>query len=149
MRPDEIFADIKLKFPEASQEDGTKAVVIPRESLPEFARYLKESALAFDNLHCVTATDRKERFEVVYIFYSLQKRHTVTVKVNLAPQDLKVESLAGLWRSADWLERETYDLLGITFLNHPDPRRILNPYDWKGHPLKKDYEHPNMVKKPR
>lgn len=149
MLPNEIFEFIKTKFPEAAQEEQTKAVVVPKETLATLVPHLKAPPLDFDNLHCITAVDKKERIELVYLFYSMSKRHNLTLKIYLSLDALRVESLAPFWKSANWLERETYDLFGVTFLNHPDLRRILNPDDWKGYPLRKDYTHPNIVAKPQ
>lgn len=149
MLQNEISAAIKAKFPEAQEEAGTGAVVIPKDALLKVAQYLRNEGLSFDNLHCVTAIDRKEKIEVVYIFYSLLKRHGLTLKVYLSPEDLNIASLASIWRSADWLERETYDMFGVVFSGHPDMRRILNPYDWEGYPLRKGYTHPELIPKPK
>ena len=149
MQPDEISGAIRAKFPAVTEEAGTRTLVTPRESLLDVARYLKVPPLALDNLHCITAIDRKEKIEVVYTLYSLCEHHGVTLKVSLSPQDLNVASLSGLWKSANWLEREVYDLFGIVFLGHPDLRRILNPYDWKAYPLRKDYSNPEFIAKPR
>ncbi len=149
MRADEILAIIKTKFPDAKEETGTNDIVIPKESLLEIAAYLKNPPLAFDNLHCITAVDRKEKIELVYILYSIGEHHSVTLKIYLALEDLNVASLSEVWKSANWLEREVYDLFGVVFLNHPDLRRILNPYDWKGFPLRKDYSCPELIVKPR
>jgi NADH-quinone oxidoreductase subunit C len=149
MRPDEIFVVIKARFTQAKEDAGTNNIIVPKESLLELAQYLKTHPLAFDNLHCITAVDRKEKIELVYILYSIRECHGVTLKVYLTPEDLNVASLSALWKSANWLEREVYDLFGITFLGHPDLRRILNPYDWKGYPLRKDYSNPELIPKPR
>ena len=149
MRPDEVFAVIRAKFSEAKEETGTNGIIIPKESLLEVSRYLKNPPLAFDNLHCITAIDRKEKMELVYTLYSIREHHGVTLKIYLTLEDLNVTSLSAVWKSANWLEREVYDLFGIIFLNHPDLRRILNPYDWKGYPLRKDYSHPEFIAKPR
>jgi len=149
MRQDEIFAAIKAKFPEAQEETGTGAVVIHKDELLKVARYLRDEPLSFDNLHCVTAIDRKEKIEMVYILYSMFKCHALTLKIYLSPEDLNIASLAPIWKSADWLERETYDMFGVVFSGHPDMRRILNPYDWKGYPLRKDYAHPGLIPKPK
>jgi NADH-quinone oxidoreductase subunit C len=149
MRPDEISGAIRAKFPVVTEEAGTHNIITPKESLLEVAQYLRDHPLAFDNLHCITGIDRKERIEVVYTLYSLGERHGVTLKVYLTPQDLNVASLSGLWKSANWLEREVYDLFGVIFPGHPDLRRILNPYDWKGYPLRKDYSNPELITKPR
>jgi len=149
MQPDEISGAIRAKFPAVTEEAGTRNLITPKESLLEVANYLRNPPLAFDNLHCITAIDRKEKVEVVYTLYSISEHHGVTLKVHLTPQDLNVASLSGLWKSANWLEREVYDLFGIIFLGHPDLRRILNPYDWKGYPLRKDYSNPELIAKPR
>ncbi len=149
MQQSEIFALISKNFPAAVQEDLTKAVVVPGNLLLGVMGYLKGGELLFDNLHCITAVDRLERIELVYMFYSFKIRHQLTLKIYLSPDDLEVESLTKFYRSADWFEREVYDLFGVRFLNHPDLRRILNPYDWKGYPLRKDYSHPDLIKKPR
>jgi NADH-quinone oxidoreductase subunit C len=79
--------------------------------------------------------------EVIYNLYSIPYNHHLTVKVMLDRAEPAVESLTAIWKTADWHEREAYDLLGIRFNNHPDLRRILLPEDWEGHPLRKDYEH--------
>lgn len=149
MQPSEIFALISKKFPGLSQEDLTQAVIIPKDQLLGVVDYLKGKELFFDNLHCLTAVDREERIELVYIFYSLKNRHQIILKIYLPRDNPQVESLTGFYRSADWFEREVYDLFGVRFLNHPDLRRILNPDDWQGYPLRKDYSHPDFIKKPR
>jgi NADH-quinone oxidoreductase subunit C len=149
MRPDEISVVIKARFPQVKEEAGTNGIIVPKESLLEVAQYLKNPPLVFDNLHCITAVDRKEKMELVYILYSIRERHGVTLKVYLTLEDLNVASLSAIWKSANWLEREVYDLFGIIFSDHPDLRRILNPYDWKGYPLRKDYSNPELIAKPR
>jgi NADH-quinone oxidoreductase subunit C len=149
MQPDEISGAIRAKFPAITEEAGTRNIITPKESLLEVARYVKSPPLALDNLHCITAIDRKERMELVYTLYSISEHHGLALKVHLTPQDLNVASLSGLWKSANWLEREVYDFFGINFLDHPDMRRILNPYDWKEYPLRKDYSNPDFVTKPR
>ncbi len=78
--------------------------------------------------------------EVVYTLYSIPFDHHLTLKVILDRKDPRVDSVANIWRGANWHEREAYDLYGIVFNNHPDPRRILLPADWVGFPMRKDYE---------
>ncbi|MDO8663147.1 MAG: NADH-quinone oxidoreductase subunit C [Candidatus Omnitrophota bacterium] len=148
MRQSKVFELIKLKFPQVSEEDLTKAVIVPQELLPAVANYLKGQDLSFDNLHCITAVDRLERIELVYIFYSFKNRQQAIVKVYLPIDAAEVESLTKFYRSADWFEREVYDLFGVKFLNHPNLARILNPQDWKGYPLRKNYTNPNLIRKP-
>ncbi len=149
MRQGEIYTAIISKFPEVKEESGTGSIIIPKESLTKIARYLTGQPLSLDNLHCITAIDRKDKIEVVYIFYSICERHGLTLKVHLTYDDPNIASLTDIWRSANWLERETYDLMGVNFMGHPDLRRILNPYDWKGYPLRKDYSNPEFKAKPR
>lgn len=124
-----------------------KHIDISKEFLLETARRLANEG--FDNLHCITAVDKNDAVELIYIFYSINTRTCVALKTLLAPSDLTVESLANMWKSADWLEREVYDLFGVKFLNHPNLKRILNPDDWNVHPLRKDFSRPDFVKKPR
>ena len=96
----------------------------------------------FVRLSTVTAVDRypaEPRFEVVYHLHSIERNERVRVKCRLGGQDPAIDSVASVWRSADWYEREVFDLFGIRFANHPDLRRIMMPDDWEGHPLRKDY----------
>ena len=98
--------------------------------------------LAFNFLIDVTAVDylgRSPRFEVVYQLFSLPHNHRLRVKIRLAEEDPWVHSLADLWKSANWLEREVWDMFGIRFTGHPDLRRILMYEEFVGHPLRKDY----------
>lgn len=131
----EAFGLIKLKVPDTSLEEKTRAIVIPREDILEAARCL--AGQGFDSLHNLTAVDNKDDVTLVYHFYSMKKRTGIVLKTRLLPDDLTVESVERFWRSADWLEREVYDLFGIKFLNHPNLKRILNPEEWTIHPLRK------------
>lgn len=140
---------VREKFPDAVVEERKAALVIRKESLLQVARYLKEGPFSFDNLHCVTAVDWKDKIEVVYLLYSFHHKYMLNLKVLLTMQDLTVESLYGLWKSANWLERETYDLFGVKFLNHPDLRRILNPDEWTDYPLRKDFDRPDFFRLPQ
>jgi NADH-quinone oxidoreductase subunit C len=129
-------------------------VSLPAESWPAAAVFLRDDpALSFTLLRCVTGLDYpdKRQMAVAYELMSFEAGHIFCVKV-FVPRDKPVApSVAHVWRAADWHERETYDLLGIDFTNHPDavsdhagthPRRILLPEDWVGHPLRKDYAFP-------
>ena len=96
----------------------------------------------FVRLSTVTAVDRypaEPRFEVVYHLHSPERNERLRLKCRLPGANPSVESVTSVWRSADWYEREVFDLFGIRFLNHPDLRRIMMPDDWEGHPLRKDY----------
>ncbi len=144
----QIVKVLNEKFPSAAAEDQPKWVMVKKESILTVANILKFD-LAFDNLHCVTAVDRRDKIEVVYHFYSFKNRFMLTLKTILPMNDLNLESLAHLWKSADWLERETYDLFGVKFLNHPDLRRILNPDEWTDYPLRKDFDRPDFYRLPQ
>jgi NADH-quinone oxidoreductase subunit C len=136
---------------------------IKAEGLPEIARFLRdEPDLRFDMLHCITAVDYFEsdakkaaqvawqpHVELIYHLSSMVHRHRLVLKINL-PRWLggvqgqlpEVASLSDVWRTAEWHEREVYDLMGVNFPGNPDLRRILCAEDWVGHPLRKDYEMP-------
>ncbi len=123
---------------------GDETIVIRRDGLPAAMRALREDPrLAFDFLSDITAVDywkeKQPRFEVVYHLLSLGKNHRLRVKVPVPEDDAEVDSLTPLWRGADWLEREVWDMFGIRFRGHPDLRRILLYEEFRGHPLRKDY----------
>jgi NADH-quinone oxidoreductase subunit C len=97
----------------------------------------------FVRLSTVTGVDRfpaEPRFEVVYHLHSLERNERLRVKCRLPGNAPSIETVTSVWRSANWYERETFDLFGIEFRNHPDLRRIMLPDDWEGHPLRKDYK---------
>jgi len=98
--------------------------------------------LKFERLTSVTAVDRypgEPRFEVVYHLQSVAAKQRLRLKARLSGQNPEIESAAGIYRSANWYEREVFDLYGVTFLHHPNMTRIMMPDDWEGHPLRKDY----------
>src|SRR5215471_5005601 len=110
--------------------------------LGEICRFLKDDpALYFDFLEDLTATDhpKENLIRVVYHFYSYRHRHLFIAKVELDRKDPQVDSLEPLWKAANWMEREVFDLFGVVFRGHSDLRRILMPDDWVGNPLRKDY----------
>ncbi len=138
-------------------------IEVAPDALPAVAEYLKtEPDLKFDMLNCISGVDYFEpdakkaaklpwqpHIEVVYHLSSITHKHTLVLKVILPrwkddqPGQLpEVPSVASIWRTADWHEREVYDLSGVWFRDHPDLRRILCPEDWEGHPLRRDYEMP-------
>ncbi len=115
-------------------------VAVTPEKLLDAAKFLQtESTLAFDSLSFLTAVDFKTHFEVVYYLVSTAHHHKVVLKVKVDRQRPELPSVTGVWPTADWEEREVYDLMGIRFLGHYNLRRILLPDDWEGHPLRKDY----------
>ena len=116
--------------------------VVKSERLVEIARFLKATpGLELDHCDVITGVDYPKRdvIEVVYHLFSYRHRHGIVVKVEADRANPVVPSVEGVWKAANWLERECYDLLGVTFTGHPDLRRILLPDDWQGWPLRKDY----------
>lgn len=122
---------------------GELTVTVPREHLRATAEFLRADAeLQFRFLSDVTGVDRfpvEPRFEVNYHLVSLEKRQALRVKVRAASNDPVVETVTAVWPTANWHEREVFDLFGVRFAGHPDLRRILMPVNWEGHPLRKDY----------
>jgi NADH-quinone oxidoreductase subunit C len=123
--------------------DLQTTVLVRRDDLLTVVRALRDRPdLRFALLAELTAVDywpREPRFEVVYLFVSIEHRFRLRLKVPLAADDAHVATVSGLWPAANWLEREVWDLFGIVFDDHPDPRRLLMPEDWEGYPLRKDY----------
>ena len=138
---------IQAQFPEhlidAREAFGELTLQLRREGIAEVCRFLRDDPdLDFDHLTDICSVDYpedEERFEVVYHFYSIRKRHRIRVKARLPEEDCTIDSLTGLWRGANFLEREVYDMMGIRFNHHPDLRRILLTDDFDGYPLRKDF----------
>jgi NADH-quinone oxidoreductase subunit C len=151
------------KISGANFENIDPWIEVTPDGIVDVCSYLRtEPSLGFDYLNSVTAVDYFEpdekkaakvawqpHIEVVYHLFSMKHKHSLVLKVMLPrwkgdePGELpEMPSVASVWRTADWHERECYDLLGIRFMGHPNLRRILCPEDWVGHPLRKDYEMP-------
>jgi NADH-quinone oxidoreductase subunit C len=140
----ELARELKERFGDRISETSTylgqNFIVTKPEAVIPVLEYLKLEA-DFDYLVDVTAVDwpkRAERFDLVYIVYSFARNERVRIKTYL-PDGFKPESSMGVHLTANWLEREVYDMFGIQFAGHPDLRRILMPDEWQGHPLRKDY----------
>jgi len=148
MDPTALIASLQEAVPGAQIEsvpsvDLQTTMYVSREDLPAVARALRDRPeLAFNLLAEITAVDfwpREPRFELVYILVSIPNRLRVRMKVRLSGADPHAPTMIGVWPAANWLEREVWDLFGISFEGHPDPRRLLMPEDWEGYPLRKDY----------
>ncbi len=146
LTPEQIHQRLTAKFGDAvgplSLPNRDPFCVFKADKLVEICRFLKtEPDLAFDFLQDETATDHPKEglIRVVYHFYSYQHRHMLVAKVELDRKNPEVDTVETLWKTANWFEREIYDLFGVTFRGHSDLRRIMMPYDWVGHPLRKDY----------
>jgi NADH-quinone oxidoreductase subunit C len=128
-------------------------IVVASEAILEVCEFLKEEeSLAFESLMCLSGVDYKgmkgesERIEVVYHLFSVKNRHQIVLKVRLPREAPAVSSVETVWAIANWHEREAYDMLGVEFRGHSDPRRILCPDDWVGFPLRKDYVQPETYR---
>jgi NADH-quinone oxidoreductase subunit C len=123
---------------------GELTVIVPAAHIVDVCKELKAGAATqFDFLADLCGADRgveeEPRFEVNYHLFSTRKHHRLRLKVLLNEDDAHVPTVTGVWRTANWHERETFDLFGIVFDGHPDLRRILLPDDWQGHALRKDF----------
>jgi NADH-quinone oxidoreductase subunit C len=149
MSPEEILAATRElggdRLRDGHVRFGEATVVVERDAAPAlFAEMRDRAELSFNLLSDLTVVDylgRVPRFEVVYHLYSLQHAHRLRVKVAAPEEEPWVHSLVDLWKAANWLEREAWDMFGIRFVGHPDPRRILMYEEFVGHPLRKDYPH--------
>lgn len=147
MSPDELSNAVREAAGDLAVETvverGEVSIVLEREGALGFFRKLRgEPGLDFDVLLDLTAVDylgRDPRFDVVYHFLSLGHNHRLRVKIRVPESDVRVHSLTSLWKSANWMEREAWDLFGVHFDGHPDLRRILMYEEFQGHPLRKDY----------
>lgn len=117
---------------------------ISSERINEVSLFLRDTdQLYFDYMTCLSGMDNgpeKKTMEVIYHLYSIPYNHSLVLKVETDRENPEVPTVSNVWRTADWHEREAYDMFGIKFSNHPDLRRILLPADWEGFPLRKDYE---------
>jgi NADH-quinone oxidoreductase subunit C len=143
-----LIASLQQAVPAAHLEsepsiDAQITIVAPQDAVAPVARALRDTPdLAFGLLAELTAADywpAEPRFELLYILVSLATRTRLRLKVRLPGSDPHVATVCGVWPAANWLEREVWDLFGIAFDGHPDPRRLLMPEDWTGFPLRKDY----------
>lgn len=141
---------LQRQFPDAVLEthaqNGDETAVLDPASWQEAARFLRDSPVAsmemLVDLTCVDFPDREPRFEVVVHLLSLSKGHRIRLKARVGREDgegAEIDSLSGLWGSANWAEREAFDMFGVRFVGHPDLRRILLYPEFVGHPLRKDY----------
>ena len=132
------------------ENSSPKSIQIESEDILQVMTFLHQTeGLYFDSLSCITGLDNgpeSGQMEVVYNLYSIPCDHHLAVKVLINRENPQTPSLTTIWKTADWQEREAYDMLGIEFSNHPDLRRILMPADWEGHPLRKDYKEPEFYR---
>lgn len=150
MEPSALTSSLSARFPDLVcdtsgqffqvqvQPDQWKTLALDLRNDPDFA---------FNFLFCLTCVDWKTHLTMVYHLRSTGHRHELVVKCNLDRENPEVESVASIWRTAEFHEREVFELFGVKFLNHPDLRKLILPDEWEGYPLRKDYEDPvNMIK---
>ena len=149
----QIHQILKEKFADAVLEEAADAVdpfiVVKPEVIEDLAYFCRDdSRLEFDLLSCISGVDYPERnvIEVIYCLDSTPNKHWLIVKVALPRDNAQVHTVENVWRTADWHERETYDLLGVNFQGHHNLIRILCAEDWVGYPLRKDYVMPESFR---
>jgi len=126
---------------ETKQAFGETTLIVDPARIVDLCRHLKDSE-KYVRLSGITAVDMhpaEPRFEVIYHLHSIEKNQRLRLKCLVSGTNPEIDSATGVWRSANWYEREVFDMFGIGFRNHPNLVRILMPIDWEGHPLRKDY----------
>jgi NADH-quinone oxidoreductase subunit C len=156
MSPEQVGAILREAFPtvDLRLSGGHPHALVPTAKWLAVARFLRDDPrLQFNVLRCLTGMDLLDEGKLACVYdlmhipldqptVLITTTSTFAVRVEVDRADPRVPSVAEVWPAAEWHEREAYDLVGILFENHPDPRRILLPDDWEGHPLRKDYEYP-------
>ncbi|CAN5699996.1 hypothetical protein BH11BAC1_BH11BAC1_30470 [soil metagenome] len=149
MNREELKIAITSLLPEAEFEETGEFlnVIVPFEKLLPFMTSIRNNAeFDMNYLFCLTCIDWKDHLLMVYHLLSRSLRHEFVVKAKLSNRENpQIESVAGIWKTANFHEREVFDLFGVKFLNHPDLRRIFLDDNWPGFPLRKDYVDENMI----
>lgn len=151
MTNEELKIQITELLPEATFDESGEWITLNMEpqSWLSFARQLRsDDALYFDYLFCLTCIDWKTHLTMVYHLSSTRYRHNMVVKTKLDRNKPEIETVSHIWRTAEFHEREVYEMFGVNFLNHPDLRLLILPDGWEGkNPLRKDFEDPiNMIR---
>lgn len=150
---EEIYQILKNKFQDSILEFKTDqptepVIIIQAMKIDKVCNFLSsENELQFNSLVNLSGVDeiKENKLSVYYHLESTNLRHKILLKVSTSRENPEVPSVVEIWQGANWHEREAYDMFGIIFINHPDLRRILMPYDWEaGYPLRKDYENPEF-----
>jgi NADH-quinone oxidoreductase subunit C len=151
MTTKEIFDSLKEKYSDAVTEIITGIPVeefinVSPDKVDEICLLLRDGdEYRFDSLSCLSGVDNNNgTLSAVYHLYSYEKHHKVCLKTTVSKDAPDIKSVSSVWLTANWHEREAFDMIGINFVGHADLRRILCPYDWEGYPLRKDYEVPEF-----
>lgn len=122
-------------------------VAVPEQSFKPFAQSLRHSRFEFDYLFCLTCVDWKTHLTMVYHLSSTNYRHSIVIKVQLDRNNPEIDTVSDIWRTAEFHEREVFELFGVKFRQHPDLRKLILTDDFEGYPLRKDFQDPvNMIK---
>ena len=147
----DIHNKLREQFPAAILDFKAAAVTEPwikiaPDRTKEIALFLRDTPeLQFDYLMCLSGVDNNDgTLSTVYHLFSVVHKHHLVLKAIVPKDNPQTQSVESVWKTANWHERDAYDLLGIIYSEHPDLRRILCPYDWEGHPLRKDYKLPEF-----
>ena len=146
MKANEIYQRVEGDY--SSKVTGFKSEVpepyfnVEPSAIVEIGRYLRDrDDLMFEVLSDLTAVDlpKEDKIQVVYHLHSYAQRHQIVLKADLPREKAQIQTMENVWKAANWMEREVFDLFGVVFEGHSDLRRIMLPEDWTGHPLRKDY----------
>ena len=150
MSNEELKIKLAESYPQGTMEEGGQWLVdnVNAADWHSLAvRLRQDEQLSFDYLFCITCVDWKTHLSMVYHLTSTRYRHTLVIKSKLDRNDPVIDSVTDIWKTADFHEREAFEMFGVRFLNHPDLRKLILPDDWTGYPMRKDYEDPvNMIK---
>ena len=151
MSNEELKVKLTELLPAATFEEGGEWLTIniePKDWLPLAQQLRNDDSLYFDYLFCLTCIDWKTHLTMVYHLSSTKYRHNIVIKSKLDRSKPEIETVSHIWRTAEFHEREVYEMFGVNFLNHPDLRLLILPDGWEGkNPLRKDFEDPiNMIK---
>ena len=151
MTTEELKIKLSELLPAATYEEGGEWLTLniePKDWLALAKQLRNDEQLFFNYLFCVTCVDWKTHLNMVYHLTSTKYRHNIVVKSKLDRNEPEIETVSHIWRTADFHEREAYEMFGVKFLNHPDLRLLILPDGWEGkNPMRKDFEDPvNMIK---
>jgi NADH-quinone oxidoreductase subunit C len=150
----EISQILNSKFPEKLKStevaNHQPAFFVEKDDLLEICTFIQQSEqLKIDFVNCIFAVDRIDDLEMIYVLFSLDKKHKLCLKVKLPYKDAQIDSVTPIWEAANWFEREISELFGIKFKGHPDPGPLLLPEDWnEGYPMLRDWQGKDFIKLP-
>lgn len=145
LQQDLAVTSVSSRIPDAilgaSDDLGQMTLEILPKRIVETCRVLKHHAkyIQLSGVTCVDRLPREPRFDVVYLLHSVERKHRLRLKCAVGGETPEIHTVTGVWKGANWYEREVFDLFGVRFIYHPNPARILMPEYWQGHPLRKDY----------